>query len=65
LLSAAEKQLESFGGAWWPADRVEIERALQGIKSALGDRFEEKWALGQSMGVEKAIAYAMNGWEEK
>ena len=63
LLGAAEKQLEAFGGAWWPADRVEIERAREEIETALGDRFEEKWALGQSMGVDKAIAYALNGWE--
>lgn len=63
LLSAAEKQLKSFGGAWWPADRVEIDRALEAIQSALGDRFEEKWAQGQSMGVERAIAYALDGGE--
>jgi len=29
LLGAAEKHLTSFGGDWWPADRVEIERTVE------------------------------------
>ena len=61
LLSAAESQLKAFGGAWWPADRVEIERAADRIQSTLGDKFDEFWEQGQSMGVEAAIAYATNG----
>jgi predicted ATPase/Tfp pilus assembly protein PilF len=58
LLSAAESQLKAFGGAWWPADRVEIERAQERMKSALGDEFEALWAQGQAMNVTEAIAYA-------
>lgn len=58
LLSAAERQLKAFGGAWWPADRVEIERAYERLRSALGDRFESLWTEGQAMDVEEAIAYA-------
>jgi tetratricopeptide (TPR) repeat protein len=58
LLSAAESQLKAIDGAWWPADRVEIERARERIQSALGDEFEALWAKGQAMGVEEAIAYA-------
>jgi len=62
LLSAAESQLKAFGGAWWPADRVEIERAKGRMQSALGDKFDKFWTQGQSMNVEEAIAYAVNGW---
>jgi len=58
LLSAAERQLTSFGGAWWPADRVEIERAIERMRSALGDEYEALWERGQAMAVEDAIAYA-------
>ena len=61
LLSAAEKQLHAFGGAWWPADRVEIERARQRMETALSEEFDELWALGQTMGVEEAIDYATTG----
>jgi len=62
LLSAAESQLKAFGGAWWPADRVEIERARARMQSALDEEFNNFWAQGQSMSVEEAIAYAINGW---
>jgi tetratricopeptide (TPR) repeat protein len=61
LLSAAESQLKAFGGAWWPADRVEIERARERMQSALGDQFQTLWVQGQSMPVEKAITYATQG----
>ena len=61
LLSAAERHLEAFGGTWWPADRVEIERAVQRMQSALGDRFEEFWTKGQSMGIEEALIYVEKG----
>ena len=61
LLSAAESQLKAFGGAWWPADRVEIERAKSCIQAALGEKFEKLWLQGQSMSVDTAIRYAMNG----
>jgi predicted ATPase len=57
LLAAAESQLKAIGGAWWPADRVEIERAREGMKSALGDDFEKFWEQGQAMGLEEALAY--------
>jgi predicted ATPase/Tfp pilus assembly protein PilF len=63
LLSAAESQLKALGGAWWPADRVEIERARERMQSALGDQFGDLWAQGQSMSVEDAIAYAESGWQ--
>jgi predicted ATPase len=61
LLGAAESQLKAFGGAWWPADRVEIDRAKDSIQSALGEKFDELWVKGQSMSVEEAIAYSVRG----
>jgi tetratricopeptide (TPR) repeat protein len=58
LLGAAESQLKAFGGAWWPADRVEIERARERMRAALNDEFETLWAQGELLGIEEAIAYA-------
>jgi tetratricopeptide (TPR) repeat protein len=61
LLGAAESQLKALGGAWWPADRVEIERAQERLKVALGDKLATLWEDGQAMGVEEAIAFATAG----
>jgi tetratricopeptide (TPR) repeat protein len=61
LLGAAEGQLRSFSGAWWPADRVEIEKARERMKDALKDDFEAFIEQGQAMSVEEAIAYASTG----
>ena len=61
LLGVAESQLKLIGGAWWPADRVEIERARYRMESALGDQFEVLWNQGQTMGPEEAMAYASTG----
>ena len=60
LLGAAEKQLTSFGGDWWPADRVEIDRAVDRMRTALGNAYEGLWDQGQAMAVEDAIHYATN-----
>jgi len=60
LLGAAEKHLTSFGGDWWPADRVEIERTVERMQAASGDTYEELWTWGQAMTVEEAINYATN-----
>ena len=38
MLSAAETVLKVTGGAWWPADRVEVERNREMMQSALGCR---------------------------
>jgi tetratricopeptide (TPR) repeat protein len=61
LLSAAESLLKTIDGAWWPADRVEIIRAQERMQSALEDNYEALWAQGQTMKIEDAIAYAVNG----
>jgi tetratricopeptide (TPR) repeat protein len=62
LLSSAESQLKAFDGAWWPADRVEIERARDRMKAAIGEEFDQLWAKGEAMSAEEAIVYAADGW---
>jgi tetratricopeptide (TPR) repeat protein len=58
LLSAAESRLHALGSDWWPADRVEIERARTRLQAALKDEFETFWDQGRGMSLEEAIAYA-------
>jgi tetratricopeptide (TPR) repeat protein len=61
LLSAAESLLLSTGGAWWPADRVEVEQNREIMKSALSDNeFTEAWKMGGAMTTEQAIEFASN-----
>jgi predicted ATPase len=61
LLGLAEEQLKSFGGAWWPADRVEIEQTREKLLSALGDELDTLLSQGRSMDVEEAIEYVSPG----
>ena len=62
LLSAAESLLKATGGAWWPADRVEVEANQEFIRSALSE-----WELtaaqtkGKAMTLEQALAFASEG----
>jgi predicted ATPase/Tfp pilus assembly protein PilF len=59
LLSAGESLLFSTGGAWWPADRVEVERNRELIQSVLrGDEFTNVWERGKTMTIDQAIAFA-------
>ena len=61
LLSAAESLLKATGGAWWPADRVEVERNREMMKSALSaDEFAKAWKTGAAMNMDQAIAFASN-----
>ena len=59
MLSAAESLLQVTGGAWWPADRVEVERNQEIIHDALD---ENELAAAQEKGVamtlEQALAFA-------
>jgi len=59
LLNAAENLLKISGGAWWPADRVEVERNQAMIRTALG---EAEYAAAQKKGagltLEQALAFA-------
>jgi predicted ATPase len=62
MLSAAQSVLQATGGAWWPADRGEVERSQEFIRAAL-----DKTALaqaqekGQAMSLEQALAFASQG----
>lgn len=59
MLGAAETLLKITGGAWWPADRVEVERNTEMMRSALGEQeFNTAWATGKSMSLEQAIDFA-------
>jgi predicted ATPase len=61
LLSAAESILKITGGAWWPADRVEVERNREMMQSALGaDEFSKAQKTGAAMNIDQAIAFASN-----
>ena len=61
LLSAAETVLKVTGGAWWPADRVEVERNITMLRSALpADKFAKAQKTGAAMNIDQAIAFASN-----
>jgi len=61
LLNAAESLLKATGGAWWPADRVEVERNREMMQSALGaDEFAKAQKTGAAMNIDQAIAFATN-----
>ena len=59
MLSVAESALKATGGAWWPADRVEVEANQEFIRSALT---EAEWTAaqkrGKAMTLEQALAFA-------
>jgi predicted ATPase/class 3 adenylate cyclase len=62
LLAAADAQIAAAGAAWWPADRVEVERTGRQLREALGDAaFAAAWARGRAMSLDAAIAYATTG----
>ncbi|HUE99047.1 MAG TPA: tetratricopeptide repeat protein [Anaerolineales bacterium] len=59
MLSAAESVLKITGGAWWPADRVEVERNREMMQSALSaDEFAKAQKTGGAMNMDQAIAFA-------
>jgi predicted ATPase/class 3 adenylate cyclase len=59
LLGAAQSMLTSFGAAWWPADRVEVERVRSNLRAALGEqRFQELTRQGEAMGMAGAMEFA-------
>jgi predicted ATPase len=59
MLSAAESVLKVTGGAWWPADRVEVERNREMMQSSLiADDFAKAWKTGGVMNIDQAIAFA-------
>jgi tetratricopeptide (TPR) repeat protein len=59
MLSAAESVLKVTGGAWWPADRAEVERNQEFIRSALSEaEFMTAQKKGQAMSLEQALTFA-------
>ena len=59
MLSAAESVLKVTGGAWWPADRVEVEANRVFIHNELGDtQLAAAQAKGRAMTLEQALAFA-------
>jgi predicted ATPase len=61
LLSAADTLLKSHGSDWWPADRVEVERNREMLKSALSDdEFTKAWKTGEAMTIDEALSFASN-----
>ena len=59
MLSAAETVLKVTGGAWWPADRVEVERNRAMVQSALtAEEFAKAQKVGEAMNMDQAIAFA-------
>ena len=59
IKAEAESVLEITGGAWWPADRVEVERNREMMLSALGaDAFTRVQKTGEAMNMDQAITFA-------
>jgi tetratricopeptide (TPR) repeat protein len=62
LLSAAESLIQSTGGAWWPADRVEVEANQKIIRSALSQsELTAAQKKGKAMTLEEALAFGSEG----
>ncbi len=58
LLSAAQVLLDETGAAWWPADRVEVNKTVRNLKQSLeAAQFDNAWEAGKSMSREEAISY--------
>jgi predicted ATPase len=55
LLGSAAALLDKTGGAWWPADRVDIDRNRDLFRNQLGrDKFKIAWESGQRMELNQA-----------
>jgi predicted ATPase len=61
MLGAAEALLGASGAAWWPADRVEVEKTRSILETSLSkDEFAAAWQTGQGMTLDQAIAFVSN-----
>jgi tetratricopeptide (TPR) repeat protein len=59
LLSAAELVLKVTGGAWWPADRVEVEANQEIIRAALSEtELSAAQKKGRALTLEQALVLA-------
>jgi hypothetical protein len=53
--------LKVTGGAWWPADRVEVERNREMMQSALSaEAFSKAQKTGAAMNMDQAVTFASN-----
>ena len=61
MLGAAESLLGESGAAWWPADRVEVDKTRALLQSALPEtEFQAAWEAGQAMTLDQAITFVSN-----
>jgi predicted ATPase len=61
MLGAAEALLGESGAAWWPADRVEVDKTRLLLQSSMEEHeFKEAWTAGQAMTLDQAIAFVSN-----
>ena len=59
MLSAAEVVLKVTGGAWWPADRVEVEANQEIIRISLSEaELTAAQEKGKAMTLDQALAFA-------
>jgi hypothetical protein len=59
MLGAAESVLKVAGGAWWPADRVEVEANQEIIRISLSEiELTAAQNKGKAMNLEQALAFA-------
>lgn len=62
MLNAVESVLKSTGSAWWPADRIEVERNQKIIDSSLNDvELTKAQKKGSVMTLEQALVFASGG----
>jgi predicted ATPase len=61
LLGAAEAMLESIGGAWWPADRGEINNTRAALQAGLGETaYQTESTAGRAMTLDQVLATIRN-----
>ena len=61
LLGCSEAMLESIGGAWWPADRGEIDATRAALQASLGEAaYRAETTAGRAMSLDQALASMQN-----
>ncbi len=66
LLAAATAIQDATGAAWWPADRVEIERNTESIRAALDEAtFAAAQEAGRNLSLEEAVEFALSNPQQQ
>jgi hypothetical protein len=53
--------LESIGGAWWPADRGEIDATRAALQASLGEAaYRAEMTAGRAMTLDQVLAITQN-----